>query len=62
MPGECHFCGKRRVKREAAHGSKYVGACSDCRREWDGPPRHVETCDRDACPVCDDYRREFGAP
>jgi len=60
MPGTCSLCGEQRVEREAAHGSPYVGACATCRREYDSPPRHVDTCDRDGCLVCRDYREEFG--
>ena len=60
MPGTCHFCGEQVVDREAAHGSPYVGACADCREAYDGPPRHVDTCDEDGCVVCRDYQAEFG--
>jgi len=60
MPGTCQLCGEQTVAREAAHGSAYVGACTECRDEYDSPPRHVDTCERDDCPVCRDYREEFG--
>lgn len=61
MPGKCYFCETRCVEREAAFGGTYTGACAECRREYDAEPRHVETCTRDKCVVCRDYRDEFGA-
>ena len=61
MPGTCSICGKQRVERELSHGG-YVGACKYCYQSnpLDITP-HVETCDRDDCMVCRDYREEFGS-
>jgi len=60
MPGTCSLCGEQCVEREAAFGGTYTGACASCRQGYDSPPRHVETCERDACVVCADHAREFG--
>jgi len=60
MPGTCQRCDERVIERDGGKfGSKYAGICADCLADHD-EPRHVDTCDRDSCPVCDDYRREFG--
>jgi len=60
VPGTCTLCGETRVEREAAFGGAYTGACRECREDYDAPPRHVDTCEREACPVCADHKREFG--
>jgi len=59
MPGTCSICERQVVTEQFANGN-YKGACSDCRENHDRPPRHVETCEREDCPVCYDYRQEFG--
>lgn len=58
MPGTCTLCGNKRVTREAAFGGTYVGACDECKEAFDHPGRHVTTCEREECIVCDDYARD----
>jgi hypothetical protein len=59
VPGTCGICGERCVERENSDGS-YKGACVDCINSFEHPGRHVDTCDKSDCVVCESYRDENG--
>jgi len=59
VPGTCGVCGEQVVEETNPNGS-YKGACASCRDAGSDVPSHVETCERDACVVCADYRDEYG--
>jgi len=46
------------AKNSAGH---YRDKCAECIRDAATTTRHVDTCDREDCMVCRDYREEFGA-
>ena len=46
------------AKNSAGH---YRDQCAECIRDAATTTRHVDTCDRDDCMVCQDYREEFGS-
>ena len=46
------------AKNSAGH---YREQCADCIQDAATTTRHVDTCDRDDCMVCRDYREEFGS-
>jgi len=59
MTGTCDRCdGDVTAKNSAGH---YRDKCSECIRDVATTTGHVDTCEREDCPVCYDYAEEFGA-
>jgi hypothetical protein len=57
----CEACGDALDPDRDKAGRRYRDRCRPCLDALAAAiPSHVETCDAADCPVCADYREEFG--
>jgi hypothetical protein len=61
MTRTCDECGDELDPERDKSRGRYRDRCRPCLEGLAAAiPSHVETCDAEACPVCQDYREEFG--